>query len=258
MSRVNSAASALKRLLSRSEEGGSPPTNESSLPKRTGSNSSLNKKSAMTGSMKITDQVIMEVDEQQATITTAKNDTTRPTVMSVFNEIPPASAPIPIPNSSGNNSRSPGHSDFNRAFSTGLPVDHSSVLPSGGVDSLLSQSMPIGGRTTPRYEAQDSHDSKTSQQQLQDEGGELDFNVPVDEFEMLKAKREQERKDKQKDQIANAMSPQPPLMPTSQPTLNTDILLENLNTVAAEQARSVSPSASEKRNSGDIPADTQL
>lgn len=229
MSRVNTVASALKRFLSR-DEGRSNLTTPEAPPARSVSQLNIsNKPIPPVGSVKITDQVIMEVDEQM-TIQSQKIDT-RPTAKSIF-ENAPHTAPIEMANS--------GQRVYDRAFSTGLPVDHSAVLPPGGIDSLLSASAPApdavsASEFTPildtsnrvSYGSQDSRDEP-------EEGEVLDFNLQVDEFELLKAKREQERIDKQKEMLSRSISTAPSQNQTS---LDTDLLLENLAALSSEQQK---------------------
>jgi len=96
------------------------------------------------GSLRITQQVIEEVDEQ-ATITSMRANDPRPNVMDIFAQTssgagtsgplqpPPAhSEPVDIP------SRPPS---YNRAQSQYEP----NLFPPGGVDALLSTSAPAGG-----------------------------------------------------------------------------------------------------------------
>ncbi|XP_030244017.1 protein PRRC2A-like, partial [Drosophila navojoa] len=167
LSRVNTVASALKRLLSRDESRPSSATpsddpgkyrfpNSASTASLTGANvgSSAVKPA---GSMRITQQVIEEVDEQ-ATITSTRPHDTRPNVKDIFSpttgdpqqqpggqplqppppasrpgELPARSQPVDIPR------RSP---QYERAYSQYEPT--ASLFPPGGVDALLSTSAPAG------------------------------------------------------------------------------------------------------------------
>jgi len=138
--------------------------------------------------------------------------------------------------------RSKDPPDYMRALSTGLPVAHQYVLPPGGVDALLSTSAPStasGSRLEPKFTPEPAVSAESIQE-------ELDYNVPVDEFELLKARREQERIEKQKATLARTISS----APTVDPTLDTNLLMENLQQLAKDE---------EKRKSTEIPpADTQL
>nr|XP_017038157.1 bestrophin-2 isoform X3 [Drosophila kikkawai] len=156
LSRVNTVASALKRFLSRddSRPGSATPSEDqkpykfpasassASLSGVAGSATSAGKPA---GSMRITHQVIEEVDEQ-ATITSMRANEPRPNVMDIFAsssgagaapsgplQPPPAhSEPVDIP------ARPPS---YNRAQSQYEPT----LFPPGGVDTLLSTSAPAGG-----------------------------------------------------------------------------------------------------------------
>lgn len=154
LSRVNTVASALKRFLSRddSRPGSATPSEDqkpykfpasassASLSGVAGSATSAGKPA---GSMRITHQVIEEVDEQ-ATITSMRANEPRPNVMDIFASSstaaasgplqppPAASEPVDIP------ARPPS---YNRAQSQYEP----NLFPPGGVDSLLSTSAPAGG-----------------------------------------------------------------------------------------------------------------
>lgn len=226
LSRVNTVASALKRFLSR-DEGRSVGTPEAP-PARSVSQLNINNTKPLppVGSMKITDQVIMEVDEQM-TIQSHKLDI-RPTAQSIF---APQTAPIEMANA--------GERLYNRAFSTGLPIDHTAVLPPGGVDALLSASAPApapDALSTSEFTPILEHGIRVSygsQDSREEVGGEvLDFNLQVDEFELLKARREQERIDRQKDLLSRSISTVPTQISTP---LDTDLLIENLAAISSEQ-----------------------
>ncbi|XP_017040127.1 bestrophin-2 isoform X3 [Drosophila ficusphila] len=157
LSRVNTVASALKRFLSRddSRPGSATPSQDqpykfpasaSSASLSGGVVGSATSAGKPPGSLRITQQVIEEVDEQ-ATITSMRANEPRPNVMDIFaptstsnaaNSVPlqpppPAhSEPVDIP------ARPPS---YNRAQSQ----YESSLFPPGGVDSLLSTSAPAGG-----------------------------------------------------------------------------------------------------------------
>ncbi|KAH8385997.1 hypothetical protein KR200_012175 [Drosophila serrata] len=156
LSRVNTVASALKRFLSRddSRPGSATPSEDqkpykfpasassASLSGVAGSATSAGKPA---GSMRITHQVIEEVDEQ-ATITSMRANEPRPNVMDIFASSSGAGGPP-----SGPLQPPPAHSEpvdiparppsYNRAQSQYEP----SLFPPGGVDNLLSTSAPAGG-----------------------------------------------------------------------------------------------------------------
>lgn len=234
MSRVNTVASALKRFLSR-DDGRSNMATPEGPPARSVSQLSIsNRPLPPAGSMKITDQVIMEVDEQM-TIQSQKHDF-RPTAKSVF-ENAPQTAPIDSANT--------GQPSYHRAFSTGLPVDHNAVLSPGGIETLLSVSAPLGDNVsanefTPILDPSNrvSYGSQDSQEEPSEP---LDYNLQADDFELLKARREQEKIDKQKDLLARTISTQP--APISTP-LDTDKLIENLAALSSEQMQQQPPKGS--------------
>lgn len=207
MSRVNTVASALKRFLSRDETRTNVTTPEAptKLPGSASTASLTHRQvSHAPGSVRITDQVIEEVDEQM-TITSIKAQEPRPTAQSIFQP----SDPIDVPRSD----------QYHRSVSNNIPMEV--MLPKGGVDALL------GGSWIDAQQAdEDQGDSRS---------GELDYNLPVDEFELLKAKREQERLERQQELLARTISTQP--LATPQPDqLDTDLLLENLHSLAARQS----------------------
>ncbi|XP_016950329.1 bestrophin-2 isoform X1 [Drosophila biarmipes] len=156
LSRVNTVASALKRFLSRddSRPGSATPSQDqpykfpasaSSASLSGGVVGSATSAGKPAGSLRITQQVIEEVDEQ-ATITSMRANDPRPNVMDIFAagsssgaapsgplQPPPAhSEPVDIP------ARPPS---YNRAQSQYEPT----LFPPGGVDALLSTSAPAGG-----------------------------------------------------------------------------------------------------------------
>ncbi|XP_037725752.1 bestrophin-2 isoform X3 [Drosophila subpulchrella] len=156
LSRVNTVASALKRFLSRddSRPGSATPSQDqpykfpasaSSASLSGGVVGSATSAGKPVGSLRITQQVIEEVDEQ-ATITSMRASEPRPNVMDIFAptsssgagpsvplQPPPAhSEPVDIP------ARPPS---YNRAQSQYEPT----LFPPGGVDALLSTSAPAGG-----------------------------------------------------------------------------------------------------------------
>lgn len=166
LSRVNTVASALKRLLSRDESrpGSATPSEDPAKYRFPASASSASLTGVTSGiaavkpagSMRITDQVIEEVDEQ-ATITSTRQHDPRPNVKDIFATQPPLlpqtaaqpqtipyqpslpppdavtarSKPMDIPK------RSP---QYERAQSQYEPC----LFPPGGVDALLSTSAPAG------------------------------------------------------------------------------------------------------------------
>ncbi|KAL7731052.1 hypothetical protein ACLKA6_014269 [Drosophila palustris] len=164
LSRVNTVASALKRFLSRDDSrpnSATPtddpgkyrfPTSASSASLTGGVPGTAGVKPA--GSMRITQQVIEEVDEQ-ATITSVRPAEPRPNVMDIFagQAGQPQTMPLqpPLPNPSTDPAAPQARSQpmdiprrspqYERAQSQ---CDQTaSLFPPGGVDALLSTSAPV-------------------------------------------------------------------------------------------------------------------
>ncbi|XP_017040126.1 bestrophin-2 isoform X2 [Drosophila ficusphila] len=246
LSRVNTVASALKRFLSRddSRPGSATPSQDqpykfpasaSSASLSGGVVGSATSAGKPPGSLRITQQVIEEVDEQ-ATITSMRANEPRPNVMDIFaptstsnaaNSVPlqpppPAhSEPVDIP------ARPPS---YNRAQSQ----YESSLFPPGGVDSLLSTSAPAGGSplllsnaaTAPSSPVGEStkslYDPQKAASRETVENMDLRFSNDVlanaaaqlqedegDEFEKLKAAREKEKLMRQQKTLARTISTAP-------------------------------------------------
>ncbi|XP_041675454.1 bestrophin-4 isoform X4 [Drosophila eugracilis] len=156
LSRVNTVASALKRFLSRddSRPGSATPSQDqpykfpasaSSASLSGGVVGSATSAGKPVGSLRITQQVIEEVDEQ-ATITSMRANEPRPNVMDIFAPASTSGAGVSLPLQPP-----PAHSEpvdiparppsYNRAQSQYEPT----LFPPGGVDALLSTSAPAGG-----------------------------------------------------------------------------------------------------------------
>ncbi|XP_017038158.1 bestrophin-2 isoform X3 [Drosophila kikkawai] len=256
LSRVNTVASALKRFLSRddSRPGSATPSEDqkpykfpasassASLSGVAGSATSAGKPA---GSMRITHQVIEEVDEQ-ATITSMRANEPRPNVMDIFAsssgagaapsgplQPPPAhSEPVDIP------ARPPS---YNRAQSQYEPT----LFPPGGVDTLLSTSAPAGGSpsllsnaaTAPSSPVGDSSkslydpqkaasretvenmDLRASNDLLNQAQAAVEPEDEGDDFEKLKAAREKEKLMRQQKNLARTISTAPgvevPMIPVA-------------------------------------------
>ncbi|KAH8382397.1 hypothetical protein KR009_003317 [Drosophila setifemur] len=272
LSRVNTVASALKRFLSRddSRPGSATPSEDqkpykfpasaSSASLTAGNVGSATSAGKPAGSLRITQQVIEEVDEQ-ATITSMRANEPRTHVMDIFAptssklaaplQPPPAqSEPVDIPQ------RPPSYS---RAQSTYEPT----LFPPGGVDALLSTSAPAGGspsmlsnaatapsspvgdsskslydpqkaasRETERPDAPqvfrwfitpvENMDLRTSQDVL----ANTSATEPVDEgddFEKLKAAREKEKLMRQQKNLARTISTAPGVEATAVPMIPVQI-----------------------------------
>ncbi|XP_055854090.1 bestrophin-2 isoform X2 [Episyrphus balteatus] len=245
ISRVNTVASALKRFLNRDETrpGSSTPTSEQGNYRFPGSVSSTSlvpqggvvPKVPPSGSMRITDQVIEEVDEQMTITSNRGAESARPNVKDIFGSASQVqdhrSDPIDMPK-------------YTRVQSTGDP----SLFPPGGVDALLSSSAPSGrnqgfaSQTVPCSPMGDSTKSLFHQSE-KDNGSretveeyESKSNADPsedDDFEKLRVAREKERLERQKIKLARSISTAPGI------TLDGEVSMEQM---AASQAAISGPS----------------
>ncbi|XP_053946788.1 bestrophin-1 isoform X4 [Anastrepha ludens] len=235
LSRVNTVASALKRFLSREERPGSTtPVDEGTQKNRfpgSASSASLTGNLIMKppGSVRITDQVIEEVDEQ-ATITSQRaNEQARPNVRDIFlqdlnnqgssvaSSVPQRSNPMDIP---------PRPTSYMRTQSTYEPM----LFPPGGVEALLSSSAPTNGsplisQTVPNTPVGDPSSTKSlfdqqlnalkdSRETVDDMEIKSTTDAPGaedegDDFDKLKATREKERFQRQQQKMARTISTAP-------------------------------------------------
>ncbi|KXJ80175.1 hypothetical protein RP20_CCG026375 [Aedes albopictus] len=237
MTRVNTVASALKRFFSK-DEGSSASRPQSATPEAqagpfrfpgSASSTNLGQRLPDRGSVRITDQVIEEVDEQQMTITSVqgKNDA-RPMAASLWEQGPPKpTEPVDVPQ--------PAYKRTQSAVAHG-PHGSTAIFPPGGVESLLSASAPVGGRFETSFVPIDSHrdephftDSKESHKTIDDglDGGPDGDMSEADDFEKLRQAREKERAERQKVKLARSVSGLAPI--------DTDILLEKLTKTAEQQ-----------------------
>lgn len=217
MTRVNTVTSLLKRFLSKDDSknvesrpvsGGYHP--EAGIGPRLGNSASsasiTGKTPANIGSMKITDQVIEEVDEQ-LTITSLRNkEDPRPTAQSIFAQIPPHSDPVDVPG------RVPV---YHRFHSAQVHDEDSALFPPGGIDDLLSTSAPAGKMPTSSSHLPDSmneFDPKKfgSQDSQKSANAEEIDSTPAegDDFEKLRQEREASRVAKQKEKLVRNISAQ--------------------------------------------------
>lgn len=151
MSRVNTVTSALKRFFSKDESSrpnSATPDAAGSVPfKFPGSASSNNLAGGRIpdramGSMRITDQVIEEVDEQLTITSMQGNNDSRPTAASLFEHGPPKpSEPVDVPQQAYNRTQSSVAHGFH----------HSQLTPPCGGDAMLSASAPETGRFEHNY-----------------------------------------------------------------------------------------------------------
>ncbi|XP_030559921.1 bestrophin-2 isoform X2 [Drosophila novamexicana] len=256
LSRVNTVASALKRFLSRddSRPSSATPTEDPGKYRFPSSASSASLTGTIggpaavkpAGSMRITQQVIEEVDEQ-ATITSMRPNDPRPNVKDIFAPAvgQPQTAPLqPPPPATG--AATPSRSQpvdiprrspqYERAHSQYDPTP--SLFPPGGVDALLSTSAPAGdspllmsAATAPSSPVGDSSkslfeqhkaasretvenlDIKTSNDVLANTAAEAAPDVG-DDFEKLKAAREKEKLVRQQMNLARTISTAPGVDPS--------------------------------------------
>ncbi|XP_073817465.1 bestrophin 1 isoform X3 [Musca autumnalis] len=246
LSRVNTVASALKRFLSRddSRPGSITPNDETQKYKFPGSASAAslapNANNKPVGSMRITDQVIEEVDEQ-TTITSHRGTDNRPNVRDIFYQGQQnQSDPMDIPNN-------------NKIYMRTQSSGEAHLYPPGGVEALLSTSAPAAEspsmtRTVPSSPVGESTKSLFDQvhRDQRERGsretaqllGRHEITAPqfrwflstvedmemkstadliaaadadgeADDFEKLKAEREKERLERQKQKFARSMSTAP-------------------------------------------------
>ena len=242
MSRVNTVTSLLKRFLSKDDRVESRPVSASNNPEtglRLGTSASStslaggNKYPQQIGSMKISDQVIEEVDEQM-TITSMRNkEDPRPTAQSLFAQ---PSSPVDVPG------RVPPPA-YERFISAQVHDESQSpFFPPGGVEDLLSSSAPAGNRmpsgSSLMPETMQQFDPKQfgSQDSAQEE--ELDSTtMPPDDFERLRQEREAARNARQKEKMARSIS-------TQQGLVNQIELQELLSEALTNNPRSTSGNSS--------------
>lgn len=153
MSRVNTVASALKRFLSRDEtRPGSITPNEENpkyrFPGSASSNSLAPPANKPVGSMRITDQVIEEVDEQ-TTITSQRANDHRPNVRDIFGQNSGSTASINNQQQQQQHPTDPMDIPMkNKIYMRTLSTVEPSLFPTGGVEALLSTSAPSAGSPT--------------------------------------------------------------------------------------------------------------
>ncbi|KAG5672779.1 hypothetical protein PVAND_002873 [Polypedilum vanderplanki] len=214
MSRVNTVTSLLKRFLSKDDSRGE------SRPGSAAANSSAEKglgTSASSasivgkqhpnqiGSMKITDQVIEEVDEQMTINSLRNKEDPRPTAQSLFINNPIAagsSAPIDVPGTVTH----PHH--YGRFYSAQVTDDDmfppddlmSSSAPVGKPSATSSQHPTLISEFDPKPFVEDNAKTENIE--------EHDSTKPDDEFELLRQQREADRIARQKEKIARSISAQ--------------------------------------------------
>nr|XP_036224704.1 bestrophin-1 isoform X5 [Bactrocera oleae]XP_036224705.1 bestrophin-1 isoform X5 [Bactrocera oleae] len=244
LSRVNTVASALKRFLSRDERPGSTtPVDDGTQKMRfpgSASSASLtgNLVTKPPGSLRITDQVIEEVDEQTTITSHRANDQVRPNLHDIF--LPGLasvsngahSEPMDIPQRP---------TSYMRTQSTYEPT----LFPPGGVEALLSTSAPTNGsprmvQTVPNSPADPSSTKSLFDRQVNTDKGSREQERPPevpqifrwylstvddmdtksttdapgvedegDDFDKLKATREKERLQRQQQKLARTISTAP-------------------------------------------------
>lgn len=217
MSRVNTVTSLLKRFLSKDDSKnesrpGSAAQAEVGKIGQSSSSTSIagNKYPANIGSMKITDQIIEEVDEQM-TITSMRNkEEPRPTAQSIFAQMTP-SDPVDVPG----RVPPPTYQRYHSAVVHG--GEDRTLFPPGGADSIFSSSAPVGKMPTSTHlpETMSEFDpkqygSQETQKSLTAEELDSTARAPQadDDFEKLRIEREAARVAKQKEKMARSISTQ--------------------------------------------------
>ncbi|XP_053600029.1 uncharacterized protein LOC128669307 isoform X6 [Plodia interpunctella] len=246
MSRVASVTSMLKRLFSKEEQrqaAGQVASQPDGVSRFTvsSSNPALNKPTATSGSMKIANEVIEEVDEQATITSMRQRPENRPTAMSLFNQnhVNP-SEPVNVP------SRNSNHS--NTRLSSSAPTNWSRADDgSPAAASLSAGSSPslAGARARLDSDVGAELSAAGSNTLLDEVDGSEDPDA--DEFERLRCKREQDRHEKylQKLMAARSVSAQQPT--GSVELIDNDLLLEDLLAQSAA-SRQKEISNSEKKD----------
>ncbi|XP_053600025.1 bestrophin homolog 18-like isoform X2 [Plodia interpunctella] len=241
MSRVASVTSMLKRLFSKEEQRQAAGQVASQPDGVSSSNPALNKPTATSGSMKIANEVIEEVDEQATITSMRQRPENRPTAMSLFNQnhVNP-SEPVNVP------SRNSNHS--NTRLSSSAPTNWSRADDgSPAAASLSAGSSPslAGARARLDSDVGAELSAAGSNTLLDEVDGSEDPDA--DEFERLRCKREQDRHEKylQKLMAARSVSAQQPT--GSVELIDNDLLLEDLLAQSAA-SRQKEISNSEKKD----------
>ncbi|XP_050672571.1 uncharacterized protein LOC126970602 [Leptidea sinapis] len=235
MTRNNSVTSMLKRLFSKEDQRANNVPSQTDGGSRfmvSASNPTLNKPvAAMTGSMKIANDVIEEVDEQATITSMGKRPETRPTAMSLFAQGPPTpSEPVNVPTRNTNHTKdgrlsSSAPAQWSRVESTG-PPESPAVLSLGPRGSF-----PDVGSERPRLDSDVGPSlSAAGSQILLDEADGLNDD---DEFNRLRSARDQHRRDKYLQKLmARSVSAQQ--QTGSAELLDNDLLLEELMQLQAK------------------------
>jgi len=198
--------------------------------------------------MKITDQVIEEVDEQM-TITSLRNQQDiRPTAQSLFTH-PAASDPVDVPG------RVPPPA-YNRFISAQVHDEDSALFPPGGVDALLlSSSAPAGRPMSSSHMPETMSEFDTKQFGSQETEKSLNIDEletseqPSDEFERLRQEREASRAARQKEKLARSISTQQGLV--NQLELQ-EMLAEALSAQPPTESGESTPTTAEARKTDAI------
>ncbi|CAF4936513.1 unnamed protein product [Pieris macdunnoughi] len=231
MTRTNSVTSMLKRLFSKDDQRTVVPSQTDGVGRFmvSASNPTLNKPAAaMSGSMKIANDVIEEVDEQATITSMGKRPETRPTAMSLFAQGPPTpSNPVTVP--SRNTSNGPTDSRLSTSAPSQWAREESNEGTKSPAKSLSATSFPDMER--PRLDSDVGPSlSAAGSQTLLDE---VDAGDVDEDFNRLRSVREQHRKDKYLQRLmARSVSAQQ--QTGSGEVLDTDLLLEELMKMQAK------------------------
>lgn len=178
MRRVNTATSFFKRILSREDSrpgtGNSldgPQMSSGKIPTSASTASLAGSKILNTGTTRIADQVIEEVDEQM-TITSMRNQhDIRPTAQDLFSQGPfekgPPSEPVDVPLKPLSS-----HSNYNRTHSAGVPAPTFKYADS----DFLSTSAPMANfrpQTPPGLDEFDREQARSKESAISGQTGKM-------------------------------------------------------------------------------------
>jgi hypothetical protein len=183
--------------------------------------------------MKISDQVIEEVDEQMTITSMRAPEPARPTAQSLFAQGPQHSDPVDVPG------RVP---DYIRMHS-----EQTHLFPAGGVDDLLSTSAPAqsqfmgsGNDTLMKDFGSQETEKSLNMEELDCSGIPT---VEDNEFERLKVIRENERLERQKQKLARSISNQQGIIQNME---TQDIMMDVIQRLPNPESGGSSPTGERK------------
>lgn len=231
MRRVNTASSFFKRLLSRSDSQtptpqavndaaqlGTSANSHTGKMSKSASNTSLagSKNILIPGTVRITDQVIEEVDEQM-TITSMRQPEIRPKAEDLFNQgplmsnpsrPPPPSKPVDVPmrNLAGSSTAYGTHSTVGHHMPPKYS-DNSEFVSCSAPTVNFRPPTPPGFDEYERDKARSKESGISGQVPIAHIADVMDGEESIDdEFEKLRIARERERLERQKQNIARSIS----------------------------------------------------